>query len=410
MENKKNILVVGNSLATISLIKILRLCETIGEIFATLPQSLVPSGVTSVDIREEKVEELLSFAFNNNVALTIVTSKNAIKVDIAGVFSANGQMVFAPDAQSSKQIIDEALAKKFLYKLRIPTSKFGTFEKPQLAVDYLKTANFPLVVKAAEPLTERDLYACPTVSVANIAINDLFFRAENKILIEEFLNGHNFNFYVVTDGYRALPLGAVTSYKFLDEINGGYLTFGSGACLPDFKLTKDLEDKLMRDVVTRLLGALEKNGTPYVGILGLNCVLQEDKIFVQRLSTFFEDVDAPAILATLDENLFAMFEACAMGVFADDYDVIKTNDMAAVSLAIFARDEGKKIAGIDNLDMPENLNLDIKHINGEIYTQKGLNATLGASASTLARAKRVLADEIECLQFEGKKYRKDLLK
>lgn len=404
MERKKNVLIVGNSIAAVALVKKLRSYENTGEIFVTGMPCGMPEYVKLVDIREEKVEELLAFALENSVDLTIAVSKSAIKADIGGFFSANGQMIFAPDSESARQIVDEALTKKFLYKLKIPTSKFGVFEKSQLALDYLKTANFPLIIKTSEPATERDLFACPTLSVANIAVNDLFFKSENKIVIEEFVPGHKFTYYIATDGYKALPLGVVTSHKFSDEVNGGYLTKGAGACMPDSKVTKAIEDKLMRDIVYRVLNSLANSGNPYLGILGFHCTLQDEKISVESISSFIEDSDAQALINSIDENLLTLFEACAMGVFADDYEEIRINDLASVSLTLFSRYEGKRIEGIENLDEPDNLNLCVN-----TTTRKGVIGTLTASASTLSRAKQKLAEEIDAISFDGLKFRRDLI-
>ena len=405
MENKKNILIVGNNIASVALVKKLHGLDNCGEIFVTGFRGGMPDYVKMVDIRDESCAELLSFVLENSIDLTIAASKNAIKADIASFFSANGQMIFAPEFESAKQLIDEAATKKFLYKLKIPTSKFGVFEKAPLALEYVKNANFPLVIKTPEPLNEQDLFACPTISVANIAINDLFFRAENKILVEEYISGHRFTYYVVTDGYKALPLGVVSTYKFSDGFEGGYLTKGSAASMPDFKITKDDEFKIMKDVVIRLLNALESSGHPFMGILGLKCVKTEEKVFIESISCCIEDADAQVLFNSVDENLITLFEACAMGDFADDYDVIKTNGLASVSVTVFSRYEGKDIEGIDKLDEPDNLNLCV----GNFKTRKGAVGTLTASASTLTRAKQKLSDEIAAISFEGMKYRKDII-
>lgn len=105
---------------------------------------------------------------------------------------------------------------------------------------------------------------------------------------------------------------------------------------------------------------------------------------------------------SLEENLLTLFEACAMGVFADDYEDIKTNDLASVSVTLFARYDGKEIQGIEKLDEPENLNL------YSTKTRKGAVGTLTSSASTLTRAKEKLAGEVQNIVFEGLKYRRDL--
>lgn len=404
MENKKNILIVGNTVAAVALVKKIHSFDNCGEIYVTGFRGGMPDYVKMVDIRDENVSELLEFVLENQVDLTIAVSTKALKADIAGFFGANGQMIFAPDFESAKQIIDVAATKKFLYKLRVPTSKFGIFEKAQLAQDYIKTAKFPLVIKSAEPASERDLFACPTVSVANIAINDLFFKSENKILIEEYLSGHKFTYYVVTDGYKALPLGVVSAYQFSDAAEGGYLTMGSASSMPDFRVTTEDENKIMRDVVVRLLNALENAGYPYSGILGFKCVKSNEKTFVESISTFVSDSDAQTLFNSIDENLITLFEACAMGVFADDYDFVRTNDTASISVTLFSRYEGKEIEGTDKLDAPENLNLCVG-----IKTRKGAIGTLTASANTLTRAKQKLSDEIENITFEGLKFRRDVI-
>lgn len=399
MENKKNILIVGNTITAVALVKKLHEYNNCGEIYVTGFRDGMPDYARMIDIRDENVTELLNFALEHSIDLTIAISNKAIKADIAGFFTANGQMIFAPDFESAKQIIDEALTKKFLYKLKIPTSKFGVFEKSQLAQDYIKTAKFPLVIKTAEPMNERDLFACPTLSVANIAINDLFFKSENKIVIEEFITGHRFTYYVVTDGYKALPLGIVSTYKFSDSEDGGYLTKGSAACMPDFKITLDDETKIMKDIVTRLLNALESSGYPYSGVLGFKCVKTEERLLVESISSFIEDADAQVLLNSIDENLITLFEACAMGVFADDYESINTNELAAASVTLFSRYDGREIGGLEKLDEAE------AALCVSNKTRKGSIGTIFASAKTLSRAKQKLADEIENISFEGLKYR-----
>ena len=165
----------------------------------------------------------------------------------------------------------------------------------------------------------------------------------------------------------------------------------------------------MKDVVNRVLTSLESCGTPYVGILGFNCVLKDEKIYVQAIEPFFSDVDAPVVFNTLNENLFELFNACAMGVFADDYEDIKVNDLSALAVSIFSRYENKEICGVESLDNPENLFLfsDIK--GDKKYTKKGCIGVICANASTLGRAKSNLRDEIELIKFDGKKYRLDIL-
>ena len=105
---------------------------------------------TCVDISEDSPIELLEFAMENGIDLTVVSSEKAIKADVAGFFADNGQLVFGPTAQSAEICTSKSIGKKFLYKLRVPTAKFGIFEKANLAYDYARNSQMPIVTKTDE--------------------------------------------------------------------------------------------------------------------------------------------------------------------------------------------------------------------------------------------------------------------
>ena len=97
---------------------------------------------------------------------------------------------------------------------------------------------------------------------------------------------------------------------------------------------------LMQNVVARVLDSLQKKETPYLGILGIDCVLTDDNQYVVLdFKPFLSDHDAEAVLNLIDENLLTLFEACAVGSFADDYEKIEVSDNSSVSCVISARSE-----------------------------------------------------------------------
>ena len=143
-----------------------------------------------VDIREQNVQELLEFVLENAVDLTVASSEIAIKNDISSLFQANGQMIFAPTAKSAEAALSRSAGKKFLYKLRIPTPRFGIFDKIQLVNDYLKNAPMPQVIRADETSEGRDRLVCTTFSTAKIFAEDLFCKNEGKVVLEDYVYGH----------------------------------------------------------------------------------------------------------------------------------------------------------------------------------------------------------------------------
>ena len=409
-DKKKKILIVGNSAKEHALALKFHQYDNIEKIFVAPGNDAIKEIAETVDIREENIQELLKFVIENEINLTIASSETAIKNDIADVFQANGQMIFAPSAESAKFAINKAFCKKFLYKLHIPTPRFGIFEKAQAAYDFLNEISLPVVIRTEETINGKDRLACPTLPVAKTFVEDLFARDEKKVLIEEYVYGHEFTLYAITDGYQALPLCAAANYKFMSEGDGGLLTNGIGAFAPDYKISNEIIDHIMQNVVRNILNALERQQIPYLGILGIDCVLKNDgKYSVLEFKPFFQDHDCACILDLIEQNLYTLFEACAIGSFADDYEYIELSENAAVSCVVSAQSKGKIINGLDLIEDSQ-----INHFNThknsylEYETLKGKALTLTASAKTLNRAKKKLYADIEQINFDGKKYRKDI--
>ena len=120
----KKILIIGNSAKGYALAK--KLSETY-EVYVAPQSDTIKEFATCLDIRENSTTELLDFVMENGIDLTILASDIAIKSNIAEVFTQNNQAIFGPTQNAAKLINDKAFMKKVLYKLRIPTPKFGIF-------------------------------------------------------------------------------------------------------------------------------------------------------------------------------------------------------------------------------------------------------------------------------------------
>ena len=403
----KKVLVVGASAKEYALAK--KIISYGCEVFVAPGNSIIAEIAKCADIREDNVEELLAFAVKNSIDLTVVSSEIAIKNNISELFQANEQLIFAPTAKSSEFALSRAAAKRFLYKLRIPTPRFAIFDKPQLAVDYLKNAVMPQVIRTDENSFNRDRLVCATFSSAKTFVDDLFVRNASRVVLEDYVFGHEFTVYVVTDGYNALSLAVVANYKFMENGEGGILTDGIGAFTPDYKVSKDVENSIMANVVEPVLSALQKKDIPYLGILGVNCVLKDDGDYVVLdFKPFLSDFDCEAVLNLVDENLLNLFHACAIGSFADDYENINVSDNASVSCVLSSRTGGNVINGLDLIDS------DITHFPVhkneylEYETIEGKTLVLTKTAKTLSRARKYLYEDIEQINFDGKKYRTDI--
>lgn len=407
MDKKKKVLIVGNSAKEYALVKKFKNYDC--DIFVLSGNSAISELAECVDIREENVQEILEYVLENAIDLTIVTSEVAIKNNIAELFQTNNQLIFCPMAQSAQFTLSRSAGKRFLYKLRIPTPRFGIFDKLPLAIDYLKNAPMPQVIRADENSNSADRLVCTTFAASKTFVEDLFNKDENKVVLEDYVYGHEFTIYVVTDGYSALHLATVANYKFAEDGDGGILTSGVGAYTPDYKISSDIENSVMQNVVERVLASLQRKETPYLGVLGIDCVLTTDGNFVTLdFKPFLSDHDAEAVLNLVDENLLTLFEACAVGSFADDYEKIDVSDNSSVSCVISSRKKGEIIKGLELVESDITHFATTKNKYFEYETVEGKTLVLTKTAKTLSRARKHLYEDVELISFSGKKCRNDI--
>ena len=406
-----NILIIGKSVAAEALARKLHNADGVCKVFIAPGGNVKSDLFEYVDLREDDLTGLLKFALENDVSLTIPVSEKALKSDIVSFFQDNGQDIFGPTKESCNIALNNAAGKKFLYKIHAQTAKFGIFDKLQMAEDWLKNANFPVTIKCCEYTNLDDRLVCPTVSLAREFLDSLFSKGETNVLIEEYTYGHNFTVYYITDGYSAVSIMPVGKYKFTHDGDGGILTNGMGAYAPDYKISEVALSRL-DNVVRNTLISLEKKGKPYMGILGVECVMTgEDKFYVNEFKPFLQDYDACSVLNLVDDDLIKIFKACIDGLFADEYEEIKLNNLSSVAAVVLSRQFNKRIAGIDKVDDIDNiLFCNTKRTeNGDYLTGKGEEFVLTRTASTLTRAKTYLYEDLSQMKFDGMRYRKDIL-
>ena len=408
-QNKeKTVLIVGSSAVAHSLARWLCEVEKVGTVYVAPGNKATEGFAKCVDIREDDVDGLLEFAIKNNVSFTIVSSFNAIKSDIAGVFVANEQPIFAPEKSNADFLTAKSSTKKFLYRLRIPTPKFAVFDKPNLAVDYVKNNKMLLISSDVDSENFCGAIA-PNTKQALTILSDMEFQGVNKFVIEDYIKGHNFTLYVVTDGVSALPLGVVGDYRFKENGDGGLYTLGSAAYSPDYNVSFDIVGDLMDNVIGKIIENTQNK--PYVGIIGLDCVLlNNDDYIVTNLRPFMKDSDIQAVLNQLDTDFLRLLESCVNGSFTDEYSDIPIKDESSISCVLFSTKPMMPITGLDKTDDDTVVThfATTRNPYMEYLTNSGRTLVVSQTAPTFTLAKERLYDNIEQINFQGKSYRRDI--
>jgi len=408
---KKKVLIIGNSPSGYSIAK--KLSEKY-EVYITPSSDMLKEFVTCLDIREDNSRELLEFVVENSIDMTIAISQKAINSDIASLFADNNQAIFAPTSKANDIVSNKVFAKKTMYKLRIPTPKFGIFEKQNFANDYLKNQKIPYVIKTNE---SNSAVIITSQSISKNILDMMFAQKNNKVIIEDYIYGTPFSFYTITDGFKALPIGSSLTYKHALEGDGGQLTSGAGSCVPNYKISFEHEYMIMDNVIYPTLDYLQMQGNPYLGILGVNGIITDDgNIQILGWQSFMQDCDADGILNNIQDDLYDLFEACIIGSFSDEVDSVNINDKNSVSVVLVNKNKDNtenSITGLDNLD--DNISISFYpsvHKNKYLEYEAGSGSVLvfTSFASSLAKASDRVYSELLDVDFKGISYRKDICK
>lgn len=411
------ILIVGSGAKEHTIAKLISQYENTSLVFVAPGNAAIDEFANCIDIKADDTENLAEFAKINEIDLTIACSEKAIAAGIAERFNEDGLMIFAPSSDAARITTNKSVSKKFMYKTKIQTPKFGIFDRENIAIDYARKSKYPLVVKTDEHAHGENVYICDNFKIAKRIIEDLFSGKQKKVVIEDFIAGQEFSYYIISDGYNAMPLGSAVTYKGTLEGNGGVITSGLGAYSPFYMIDRNLESKIFKQIVYPALDELSKNGNQYIGILGIDIILDRTgNLNVIEFNPFFKEPDAQCILNLLEENVTNIMKSAITGSLVDEYTEINTKPLYSASVVLSSGNypsEGKYGCPIYGLEETSE-SCEIAHFNtikdntGSFVTAGGRTLVVTTNASTLERASNKLYEAVALINFDTMKYRKDI--
>ena len=416
-ETFMKILIVGSGAKEYSIAKLVSQYDNTELVFVAPGNDAIAEFANCIDIKADDIENLVEFAKVNEIDMTIAASEKSIENGIADKFNEAGLMIFAPTSEAAKITNSKSIAKKFMYKVKIPTPKFGIFDRENMAIDYARKSQYPLVIKTDNHQHGENVFVCDNFKIAKRIIEDLFDNAQKKVIIEDYVAGQEFSYYIVSDGYNAMPLNSVVPYKSVLEGNGGAMTSGLGAYAPFYMIDSKLESKIFKEIVYPALDELSKGRNQYVGILGIDIILDRSgNLNVIEFNSFLKEPDAQCVLALLDDNLTNIMNATVIGSLVDDYREIASKPFFSTSLVLSSGNYpsegtyGEVITGLEEIEDHCDVAYfnTVKDSNGNILTTGGRTLVLTTEASTLEKSAQKLYECVELVGFESMKYRKDI--
>ena len=277
------------------------------------------AGVENIAIAVDDIDALLAFAQQNAVLLTVVGPEVPLVAGIVDRFAEAGLRCFGPSRLAAQLEGSKAFAKDFLARHNIPTAAYGNFTEIDAAVKYVKSVGAPIVVKADGLAAGKGVIIAQTEQEAIDAIQDMlagnaFGDAGHRVVIEEFLEGEEASFIVISDGATSLPMASSQDHKARDDGDLGPNTGGMGAYSPAPVVTPEVHDLIMQKIINPTIKGMDAEGYTFVGFLYAGVMVSPTgEIKVLEFNVRFGDPETQPIMMRLKSDLVELLESALDG-------------------------------------------------------------------------------------------------
>jgi len=271
---------------------------------------------TNIKINLNNFDELKNFIFKEKIKMIVVGPEKPLVDGIVNFLEKNNIKVFGPNKIASQLEGSKIFTKKLCEKYKIPTAKFGIFENLKESIDYFEKTKFPLVVKADGLASGKGVYICENRNQAITAVEEIFkgkFGVAKNILIEEFLQGEEMSYFLISDGKTIKKFQTAQDHKRVLEGDKGKNTGGMGAYSPSRLLNNELDKKIMTKIINPTIKGLQDFGCNYKGFLYAGLMIIDNEPYLIEFNVRMGDPECQTILPRLKSDLFDIINSCCSG-------------------------------------------------------------------------------------------------
>ena len=367
--------------------------------------------------------ELIEFVRREQIALTVVGPEAPLAAGIVDDFTAAGLKIFGPTRAAAQLESSKDFAKQFMARNKIPTAAHQTFTGAQAAHEYVEKRGAPIVIKADGLAAGKGVVVATNLQEAHDAIDMMLVgnkmgAAGARVVIEDFLDGEEASFIVMSDGRHTLALATSQDHKRLKDGDIGPNTGGMGAYSPAPVVTPAVHARVMREVIQPTIAGMEREGAPFTGFLYAGLMIGKDgAVNVVEFNCRMGDPETQPIIMRLKSDLPGLLEHAVAGNL--DKIEVEWDPRPALGVVIAAHGypdsprKGDVISGLEDLRRSTGDDAHVFH-SGTAFNGKQVVATggrvlcvtaLGHSVKTAQGRAYEVAEQI---RFDGMQMRHDI--
>lgn len=374
----------------------------------------------NVAIEAGEVDKLVDFAKENQVGLAIVGPEDPLAAGAVDAFEAAGIKAFGPSGEAAQLEADKAFAKQLMRSSSISTAEGRIFDRFDDAKTYIASRDEAVVIKAAGLAKGKGVFVCDDpadgiLAAERMMCDKLFGEAGAKIVVEDKLLGEEASILAFVDGRNIYVMESSQDHKAIGDGDTGPNTGGMGAYSPAPVITEAMINQITREILVPVVDGMNRNGTPYKGILYAGIMVTAGGPRVLEFNVRFGDPETQPVLMRLKSDLLEVCLAVCNGNLDDV--TLEWDPRPAVCVVMASGgypgdyEKGKKITGLKEAGEMEDVivfHAGTKSEDGDIVTNGGRVLGVTALGADVAEAKARAYEAVEKIKFEGAYCRSDI--
>jgi phosphoribosylamine--glycine ligase len=393
--------------------------KTISRVYVAPGNAGTATNPDMVNVSIYSVPDLLAFAQQEQISLTIVGPEAPLSQGVVDAFHAAGLRIFGPTKAAAQLESSKDFAKAFMLRHNIPTAKYQTFTDAKLAHDYVNAQGAPIVIKADGLAAGKGVVVAMDATEAHAAIDAMLAdnklgSAGSRVVIEEFLTGEEASFIVMVDGKNILPLATSQDHKRLLNGDQGPNTGGMGAYSPAPCVTPEIHARALREVIRPTVEGMAKDGIPYTGFLYAGLMIAPDgSIKTLEFNCRMGDPETQPIMLRLKSDFVALAEHAVNGTL-DKIEAEWDRRTALGVVMASANYPDSPRLGDEISGLPKDLiDAHVFHAGTQLKEDKVLTSggrvlCVTALGETAKFAQQQAYNIVNDIQFTGAQYRTDI--
>ncbi len=339
----------------------------------------------------EDGETVAKFAKEQAVDFVVIGPEAPLATGVADALRGENILCFGPTADAAQLEASKSFTKEICAACNAPTASYAFFTELEPARAYIHEHGAPIVIKADGLAAGKGVTVAMDEAQALAALDDIFSGAGGAVVIEEFMEGEEASFFVLSDGKTALPIGTAQDHKRAFDKDEGPNTGGMGAYSPAPVMTEAVTQKAMDEIIQPTLDEMSRRGTPFQGVLFAGFMIKNGQPRLVEYNVRFGDPEIQAIAMRLGGQILDLLLASAEGTL--DQAKVNWADDHALTIVMAAKGypgsyaKGETIAGLEERSPQVKVfHAGTAIVDGEVVSNGGRVLAITARGETLKDA------------------------